>query len=172
MSRRSVLLLLTVAALAAGACSLDDFRSPDQRRSTSDATSLTFAPDLGVDLDAMKRTPSGLYWSSRGAGRGPGAQPGDTVTVAYAGWLPDGRLFDRSPAGSPFTFILGRRLVIAGWEEGLLGMQEGARRLLVLPPTLAYGAQGQGMIPPDATLVFDVQLLHLGSATPATPAAP
>lgn len=172
MPRVSLLPLLLAVALSAGACTLDDFRSPDQRRSSADAGKLTFAPALRVDLAAMHHEPSGLYWASRGAGSGPAARPGDTVAVAYSGWLPDGRLFDRSPPGSPFRFILGRGLVIDGWEEGLVGMQEGSRRLLVLPPALAYGAAGQGMIPPNATLVFDVQLMALGRATSATPGAP
>ncbi len=172
MSRASLFTLLLAVALSAGACTLDDFRSPDQRRSPADGGELTFAPDLRVDLATMHHEPSGLYWASRGAGSGPAARPGDTVTVMYSGWLPDGRLFDRSPAGSPFRFILGRGMVIDGWEEGLVGMQQGSRRLLVLPPGLAYGAGGQGMIPPNATLVFDVQLLELGRATSATPGAP
>jgi hypothetical protein len=170
MSRTSILGFLFAATILTAACSLDDFRSPDRRRTP--AGTLTFAPSLAVDLPAMRQEPSGLYWQSRGVGQGPEARPGDTVTVAFAGWLPDGRLFDRSPPGSPFTFILGRGQVIDGWEEGVAGMQEGGRRLLVLPPSLAYGSQGQGMIQPGATLVFDVQLLHLGRATPATPSAP
>jgi FKBP-type peptidyl-prolyl cis-trans isomerase FkpA len=119
-----------------------------------------YAPALEVDLERMTRTPSGLYIEEVAQGSGAEAVPGRQVTVHYTGWLPDGTEFDSSRGRGPFTFELGRGEVIAGWDEGVQGMQVGGRRKLVIPPALAYGAGGAGgVIPPNATLVFDVELL-------------
>ena len=90
------------------------------------------------------------------------------MTVAYTGWLYEegaadnkGTLFDQASAESPFSFVLGAGQVIAGWDQGLVGMHVGGRRRLVIPPALAYGTQGAGggLIPPNATLIFEVELL-------------
>jgi peptidylprolyl isomerase len=84
--------------------------------------------------------------------------------VQYVGVLADGTVFDSSVAhGQPFTFTLGPG-VIVGWQQGLVGMREGGRRLLVIPPSLGYGANGLGPIPPNATLIFDVELLTVQPA--------
>ena len=96
------------------------------------------------------------------------ASTGQTVTVAYTGWLYEegaadnkGTQFDQTSAESPFSFVLGSGQVIAGWDQGLEGMKVGGRRRLVIPPALAYGTQGAGggLIPPNATLIFEVELL-------------
>lgn len=94
-------------------------------------------------------------------GEGEEAQPGDAVTVHYTGWLTDGTQFDSSRTnGQPFRFILGEGMVIEGWDEGVQGMRVGGQRRLIIPPDMAYGEQGAGgVIPPNATLVFDVELL-------------
>ena len=94
------------------------------------------------------------------AGTGPGAAKGQSVSVDYTGKLMDGTVFDSSiPRGQPFTLTLGTNQVIAGWEMGLLGMKVGEQRRLTIPPALAYGANGiGGVIPPNATLVFDVEM--------------
>jgi peptidylprolyl isomerase len=96
-------------------------------------------------------------------GEGPEAKSSDTVTVDYTGWLTDGTKFDSSlERNEPFTFVLGRRQVIAGWDQGVAGMQVGGKRRLTIPPELGYGAQGaSGVIPPNATLVFEVELLRI-----------
>lgn len=122
-----------------------------------------FAPELNVDIDAMTRTESGLLYRDLAEGDGPAAEPGDAVVVHYTGWLPDGTEFDSSrERGEPFVFTLGQGDVIAGWDEGVAGMSAGDRRQLVIPPELAYGAEGAGgVIPPNATLVFDVELLEI-----------
>ncbi len=98
------------------------------------------------------------------AGSGPAAQAGDTVVVNYTGTLEDGTMFDSSlkPGREPFSFTLGTGQVIAGWEQGILGMQVGEKRRLNIPASLGYGATGAGgVIPPNATLLFDVELLAI-----------
>jgi FKBP-type peptidyl-prolyl cis-trans isomerase len=99
-----------------------------------------------------------------------GAKDGDNVSVLYAGKLQDGTEFDSSAkhGNEPIDFILGKGMVIKGWDEGLQGMQVGEKRTLVIPPSLGYGEQGAGgVIPPNATLTFDVELVALRRA--ATP---
>ncbi len=95
------------------------------------------------------------------AGTGAAAQPGDTVSVDYTGKLEDGTVFDTSVGKTPYTFVLGAGNVIPGWDQGLQGMKEGGKRLLIIPPSLAYGASGNGPIPPNATLVFEVSLVKV-----------
>ena len=94
-------------------------------------------------------------------GTGAEAKAGDTVTVHYTGWLTDGTKFDSSlDSGQPFSFPLGAGRVISGWDEGVVGMKVGGKRRLTIPPAMAYGEQGSPpVIPPNATLVFDVELL-------------
>ena len=92
---------------------------------------------------------------------GPGAtaEAGDTITVDYVGALTDGTVFDASQNhGQSFTFTLGAGQVIAGWDQGLVGMKEGGQRILVIPASLGYGAQAVGSIPANSTLIFQVQL--------------
>jgi FKBP-type peptidyl-prolyl cis-trans isomerase FkpA len=96
-------------------------------------------------------------------GTGDGAKDGDTLVVHYTGTLIDGKKFDSSKDRSePFEVTLGQRRVIAGWEQGLQGMKAGESRKLTIPPDLGYGARGAGgVIPPNATLVFEVDLLEI-----------
>ena len=96
-------------------------------------------------------------------GSGEAARSGDTLLVHYTGTLADGKKFDSSrDRGDPFKVTLGERRVIAGWEQGLLGMRAGETRRLTIPPELGYGARGAGgVIPPNATLVFEVELLEV-----------
>lgn len=96
-------------------------------------------------------------------GTGPEAAPGSTVVVQYTGWLVDGTKFDSSrDRGQPFSFPLGGGQVIKGWDEGVKGMKAGGKRVLVIPADLGYGAQGAGgVIPPNATLVFVVELVRV-----------
>ena len=122
-----------------------------------------FAPELGVDLDAMTQTASGLQYQDLTVGDGAIAQAGDSVSVHYTGWLTDGTKFDSSvDRGDPFKFHLGAGQVIPGWDEGVAGMRVGGQRKLVIPPELGYGDRGAGgVIPGGATLVFDVELLEI-----------
>lgn len=165
--RRAVLCL--VLAVLTG-CSLDAVRSRPlgaQSKAKSAVVgapeTLTYDPSLNVDLAMMARTESGLYWKDLTEGTGAEAVRGSTAVVEYSGWLANGNLFDSSKnSGRPFSFTLGKRQVIDGWDEGVAGMRVGGKRLLVIPPQLGYGASGAGArIPGNATLVFEVELVEV-----------
>ncbi len=108
-------------------------------------------------------TKSGLQIEEIKIGEGDTAASGQFVSVHYTGWLTDGSKFDSSKdRDEPFEFSLGQRMVIAGWDEGVQGMRVGGIRKLTIPPQLGYGARGAGgVIPPNATLVFEVELLDI-----------
>jgi peptidylprolyl isomerase len=108
-------------------------------------------------------TPSGLSYEDEVEGTGPSPQQGQTAVVHYTGWLTDGTKFDSSrDRGQPFSFPVGRGQVIKGWDEGVATMKTGGKRKLTIPPDLGYGPRGAaGVIPPNATLVFDVELLDV-----------
>jgi FKBP-type peptidyl-prolyl cis-trans isomerase len=108
-------------------------------------------------------TESGLIYEDLTTGEGAAATAGQTVVVHYTGWLEDGTKFDSSKdRNRPFDFQLGAGRVIKGWDEGIAGMQIGGRRKLTIPPDLGYGEQGVGaVIPSNATLIFEVELLAL-----------
>ena len=116
--------------------------------------------DPDVEIVEGKR---GLKYQDLVGGEGEEAKNGKSVTVHYTGWLTDGTKFDSSfDAGRPFTFPLGRGRVIAGWDQGVKGMQVGGKRKLIIPSSLGYGARGAGnAIPPHADLIFDVELLSV-----------
>ena len=111
----------------------------------------------------MPVTASGLEYEDTTEGTGPSPQAGQTAVVHYTGWLTNGTKFDSSrDRGTPFSFTIGRGQVIAGWDEGVATMKTGGRRKLTIPPNLGYGAHGAGgVIPPNATLIFDVELLEV-----------
>jgi FKBP-type peptidyl-prolyl cis-trans isomerase FkpA len=166
--RRAILCL--VLAVLTG-CSLDAVRSrPLGAQSKAKGNpvvgapeTLTYAPSLNVDIDMMAHTESGLYWKDLTVGTGAEAVRGSVAVVDYSGWLANGNLFDSSKnAGRPYSFTVGQGRVIAGWDEGVAGMRAGGRRLLVIPPQLGYGSRGSGaMIPGNATLVCEVELLEV-----------
>jgi FKBP-type peptidyl-prolyl cis-trans isomerase FkpA len=150
--RGGAICLLAVISLALAGC---DDRSP------LDPRNVTFNPELEVDLDAMTRTASGLYYRDFEVGTGPAVTVGDEVEVYYTGWFPNGNAFDSRTSGTPLSFPVGAGWVIEGWDEGLQGMRVGGDRQLVIPPQLAYGMSGSGPIPPNAVLVFRVLLVNI-----------
>ena len=111
----------------------------------------------------LQTSSSGLQYTIDQPGTGAQPQAGQTVSVHYTGWLTDGTKFDSSrDRGEPFGFKLGAGMVIRGWDDGVANMKVGGTRTLVIPPALGYGARGAGgVIPPNAILVFDVELLSV-----------
>lgn len=123
------------------------------------------SPEAPADVEEADymTTDSGLKYHDFEVGEGPSPEEGQTVFVHYTGWLEDGTKFDSSiDRGQPFSFVLGVGNVIPGWDEGVATMKVGGKRQLVIPPELGYGDQGAGgVIPPGATLVFEVELLDV-----------
>jgi FKBP-type peptidyl-prolyl cis-trans isomerase FkpA len=126
--------------------------APDPQASETASASVPVEPPAAVAALEIKDTK---------VGKGAEAKTGDLVTVNYTGYLTDGTKFDSSlnPGRTPFQFTIGNGEVIQGWEQGFAGMKVGGKRKLTIPPELGYGPQGQGPIPPNAVLVFDVELL-------------
>ncbi|HVU80333.1 MAG TPA: FKBP-type peptidyl-prolyl cis-trans isomerase [Candidatus Paceibacterota bacterium] len=113
----------------------------------------------GAPDQANGTQPPQLIVQDEVVGTGAEARPGDTLLVNYTGKLDDGTVFDTSVGRTPYPFVLGAGSVIQGWDQGLQGMKVGGKRLLIVPPALGYGAAGNGPIPPNATLVFEVELV-------------
>ena len=120
-----------------------------------------FRPDRSDASEGMVTTPSGLKYKDEVIGSGPSPSPGQTVAVHYTGMLENGTKFDSSrDRNQPLEFQVGRSAIIQGWHEGVMTMKVGGKRRLVIPPNLAYGAAGRPpQIPPNATLVFDMELM-------------
>lgn len=160
----AVLALLLIVVSACG-----EAPDPDALSETSpapeivDPTTVDYAPELDVDFGEMEETSTGLYYRDDVTGDGEVAEPGRTIVAHYAGHLADGTVFDDSwEREEPIYVELGVDPIIPGWEEGVQGMREGGRRTLVIPPHLAYGADGAaGVIPANAVLVFDLELLEV-----------
>ena len=133
----------------------------------SDPNPILFAMAEETPLDSNSRTTeSGLIIADIVAGEGDEASPGQTVTVNYTGTLEDGTQFDTSIGRAPFSFPLGAGRVIKGWDEGVAGMKVGGKRKLTIPPELGYGSRGAGnVIPANATLIFDLSLIHISEPT-------
>lgn len=126
------------------------------------ADQLAGAGALNGIEQAMVDDETGVISEDIVVGEGAVAETGDTLVVHYVGALEDGTIFDTSRNGNPFQFTIGAGQVIEGWENGIAGMQEGGRRVVVVPPEQAYGSQGvEGVIPPNATLIFEVELLDV-----------
>jgi FKBP-type peptidyl-prolyl cis-trans isomerase len=118
-----------------------------------------------VVVACAKKEPADLVTETLQVGTGEEAKPGQVVSVHYTGWLTNGTKFDSSlDRGTPFQFMLGAGQVIQGWDKGVAGMKVGEKRKLTIPSNLGYGDMGAGnVIPPKATLVFEVQLLGVGN---------
>ncbi len=147
-TRTLVLMAIALPALALGACKKD---APEAAKTTT------------PEATAMTTTATGLQYEEIKIGEGAVPTAGQTVVVHYTGWLTDGKKFDSSvDRGQPFKFTLGQGQVIKGWDEGLSTMKVGGKRKLTIPSELGYGNRGAGgLIPPGATLVFEVELLGI-----------
>ncbi|WP_322818789.1 FKBP-type peptidyl-prolyl cis-trans isomerase [Tepidiforma sp.] len=165
-----ILLVATAALLLAAACGDDDADATPTPSGTPAATSTTArtvtpsptARSGPIVLQSPTTTATGLRYQDIVVGSGATPQQGQRVTVHYTGYFTDGRKFDSSlDRSQPFTFVLGVGQVIAGWDEGVATMKVGGKRLLYIPAKLAYGSRGQGPIPPDTDLVFEVELLDV-----------
>jgi peptidylprolyl isomerase len=151
--RRSILLALMCSSTAACTAA--------PRGPLADPTTVTYAQSLGVDLSAMTRTRRGIYVQDRAEGTGAAARSNSMVRVHYAVFLPDGRQVESSMGSEPLQSRLNDPQFLIG--EAIVGMKVGGRRLLVVPPERAYGRAGiPGKVPPDATLVFVVELVSTG----------
>ncbi len=142
---------LAIVAAASTACG-DDMTGP---QAIEDAE---FASSLGINLTNFTRTSSGLYYEDIAEGSGEAAAAGNVVEVAYAGWLTDGTEFDRGA----FSFTLGAGQVVRGFDEGVTGMKVAGIRRIIIPPALGYGGQGSGPVPPDAIMIFRIEVLAIG----------
>lgn len=151
--RRLLLALACALPLLFGGCD-------DPSGSSTSVEDTRFAPSLNVDLSAMTRTSSGLYFRDLAVGTGAPVAAGQRVSVHYRGWLANGTLFDENVAGeTPFPFRVGNNEVIAGFDQGVVGMRVGGRRQLVIPSALGYGAQRNGPIPANSVLVFQIEVV-------------
>ncbi len=164
--------LLFVVAWHAGAA--QEAKAPAKKKATATpgtkkagSTAAKKTAKAGKVVRAKERktvtTPSGLQYEDQVIGNGQQPKVGDTVVVHYTGWFTNGKKFDSSrDAGRPFEFTLGKGQVIKGWDEAVGTMNVGGKRKLTIPPDLAYGKQGYpGAIPPDSTLIFEVELLGI-----------
>lgn len=144
-----IVLLLLIVAISIPACSQKEAKSASEKASESQA------------ISGAVKTASGLSYTDIVKGNGDAPTSGKNVTVHYTGTLEDGKKFDSSvDRGQPFVFRIGAGEVIPGWDEGIMSMRVGGKRKLVIPSQLGYGAAGAGgVIPPNATLIFDVELL-------------
>jgi FKBP-type peptidyl-prolyl cis-trans isomerase FkpA len=153
--RASVALVLLVFAAACGGESVTAPSEP------SDPATETFAASLGVNISQMTRKSADLYIQDLVVGTGTEATNGRILRVTYTGWLKSGTQFDSNVGKPTLTVTLGAHDVITGWEQGLAGMRVGGKRRMVIGSNLAYGPAGRGSIPPNATLVFEVELVSI-----------
>ena len=166
---RSRLTLAAIALIALAGCQDKNASTQSSAATASAKTTGAPAETTGANMSgtsagaaAEVTTPSGLKYQDLVMGDGATAESGKRVSVHYTGWLTDNTKFDSSvDRGQPFEFVLGQGQVIRGWDEGVSGMKVHGKRRLTIPSDLGYGPRGQGPIPPNATLIFEVELLDV-----------
>lgn len=170
--------VIAVAFLFFGPAILTPFQSSESSQTetvTATTTSMTDesgnpvtvgapgAASSGSSATTQAPLPKTLTVTDKVLGTGAEAKAGDTVTMNYVGMLPDGTVFDASAKhGQAFSFALGTGQVIPGWDKGIVGMKVGGKRELIIPPDMAYGNRDLGVIPPNSTLIFEVELVKIG----------
>ncbi len=158
---QALLFFVTLGALASCAEDYEPF-DPIAQQEKDDKLIQAYLQKKGVDMSAVTKTNSGLYYQKLEEGAGVKVESGDRVEVKYKGWLLNDEQFDSNyDSTKPFEFMVGARQVIAGWDEGLQLMKEGEKARLYLPSRLGYGQRPAGSIPPNAVLVFDVEVLQI-----------
>src|SRR5262245_59526298 len=159
---RTMLMLVAALCVAAVGCKSTQQTSSTSSQSTSMAAGGTTTEAKAATGGKVHKLASGLQYEDLVVGSGTMAEPGMHVSVHYTGWLTNGTEFDSSRnTGQPLKFQLGTKSVIAGWDEGIKGMRIGGKRKLTIPPDMGYGKEGYGPIPPNATLLFDVELIDV-----------
>ncbi len=169
MKKSSILALTVVTcAILTGCEQCSKEKDATQPAATTEITAstdpaATTQPAAPAPADAATEAPTSLQVTDVKVGTGVEATDGKKVTVNYTGTLTDGTKFDSTKDhGQPFSFVLGSGMVIAGWDQGVKGMKEGGARKLIIPPHLAYGNRSVGgVIPPNSTLVFEIELLKV-----------
>jgi FKBP-type peptidyl-prolyl cis-trans isomerase len=160
----AAVLVAALAVFALAACSSESDEAAEETTNAEEAVPEESAP---VSVESSWTTfpvdeATELVVEDLVVGTGSEATTGSPVLVHYTGYLVDGTMFDSSvERGEPFDFVLSQGMVIRGWDEGVAGMKVGGVRRLVIPPDMGYGSQGAGFIPPNATLVFEVELLEV-----------
>jgi FKBP-type peptidyl-prolyl cis-trans isomerase FkpA len=156
---RSIVRVASLCAVMSLAACSEDLDPGSGGNTPSDPATDSYASSLGVNLSAMTKKSDALYVQDLAVGTGVEAANGKTIGMTYTGWLVNGTRFDGNVGGAPFSFVLGTGYVIDGWDQGIVGMKIGGRRRLVIGSLLGYGSRGSlPAIPPNATLVFDVEL--------------
>jgi peptidylprolyl isomerase len=162
MRRSIVILFLSSFVSTAILFAQTEGQQTPAKAATTKSTTKAATPHKTTTAAPWETTPSGLKYRDVVVGKGPQPKAGETVVVNYTGKFTNGKVFDTSVGKRPFEFHLGRGEVIKGWDEGVGSMHVGGRRKLLIPPELAYGQGGYpGVIPPNSTLTFDVELLKI-----------
>ena len=162
MRRSSIFVFLLSFVSAASLFARTAGQQTPTNAGTTQSTTKPSTPHKTTTATSWVTTPSGLKYQDVVVGKGPQPKVGDTVVVNYTGKFTNGKVFDTSVGKQPFEFHLGRGEVIKGWDEGVGSMHVGGKRKLLIPPDLAYGQAGYpGVIPPNSTLTFDVELLKI-----------
>lgn len=148
--------MVTIGVMAIAACAP---AAPSEH--PSNPTMDNYASSLGIDVSQFEKRSDHILYHDVVVGTGAEAKPGNTVRVTYTGWLPDGEEFDSNVGDAPFQFALGAGQVVQGWDEGLVGMRAGGKRRLLVGSEAGYGREGNGPIPPNSSMVFEVEMLSV-----------